>query len=204
MKIPGFVASLSRFLLILLLALAFAAGVVGAGIVSYQSEQIVRETRETPSGTALTIRQINEIPEATEPCAPEEAEWWNRVRKASNDLQKKNNEKLKTRFYLLLYEGQQKSYRIPLKDRPPQALVCIRPAFNQDRRHKVMGTVELSVEYRADASADDVQLIKGIRAEIDEAAIRAASQTVFLPAVKNGAFVTERGKVEYKFYKSGI
>jgi TonB family protein len=200
MKIAEFVASASRFLLSLLLALAFAASVVWAGVVSYQSEQTVRETRQTQSGEELTIRTIKEIPEPTEPCAPEEAEWWNRVRKAGLDLQRKNNEKSRTGFYLLLYEGQQKSYRIPLKDRPPQTLFGASPAFNRDRKQRTRGTVELSVDYRADGSVADVQVIKGVRSDIDASAIHATSQIIFLPAIKNGAFVTERGKIEYKFY----
>lgn len=199
MKIPGYVASLSRLLLNSLLAFAFVGEIAVAGAVSYQREQTVRETRETNSGTEFEIRKIIEIPEATEPCAREVSEWWDRLRKAGYDLQKKNDEKSKTRFYLLLYEGQQKSYRIPLKDRPTQRLVGGRPVFNLDRKHKISGSVELSVEYRADASVADIQLIKGIRAELDETAIYATRQIVFLPAVKNGAFAAMQGKVEYKF-----
>jgi TonB family protein len=199
MKIAEFAASASRFVLSLLLALAFAASVVWAGVVSYQTEQTVRETRQTQSGELLTIRTITEIPEPTEPCAPEEAEWWNRVREAGLDIQKKNNEKSRTRFYLLLYEGQQKSYRIPLKDRQPQTLFVGRPAFNSGLRQRMRGTVELSVEYRADGSVADVQIIKSVRSDIDASAIHATSQIVFLPAIKNGAFVTEQSKVEYKF-----
>jgi TonB family protein len=63
----------------------------------------------------------------------------------------------------------------------------------------VSGTVELSFEYRADVSVDDIQIIKGLRSDIDAAAIHATSQIVFLPAVKNGAFAAMQGKVEYKF-----
>jgi len=199
MKISRLFASRSRFLLTLLLAMSFVAEVKMAGAVTPQSKQTVRETRQTQSGVTVVIREINEIPEATEPCAPEVSEWWNRVRKAGYDLQKKNDEKSKTRFYLLLYEGQQNAVRIPLKDRPAQRLAGISPALNPDRRQRVSGTVELSVEYRADASVADIHLIKGVRSDIDAAAIQATRRIVFLPAVKNGAFVTEREKIEYKF-----
>ncbi|MGH9835776.1 MAG: energy transducer TonB, partial [Blastocatellia bacterium] len=141
----------------------------------------------------------NEIPEAAEPCTPEESEWWERLRKAGSDLQKKRDEKTKKRFYLLMYEGQQKAYRIPLKDRPPQTLVFGRSAYNIDRKNMITGTVVLSVEFRADSSVGDIQIIKGLRSEIDENVILATRQCVFLPAIKNGAFVNHRENVETKF-----
>ena len=191
---------LSSLSLFLSLSFSFFTGVDKAKAVSFQSKKVVRETREYQSGrVVVNLHEINEIPEASEPCEPENLEWWNRLRKTGSDLQNKYDEKLKTRFYLLLYEGQQKSYRIPLKDSPTQKLFGGRPIINLDRKHKSSGTVVLSVEYRADGTVADVQLIKGLSSEIDEALIRATRNVVFLPAIKNGAFVTEQGKVEYKY-----
>lgn len=48
-------------------------------------------------------------------------------------------------------------------------------------------------------SLADIRIIKGLRSDIGAAAIHAMSQIVFPPAVKNGAFATEPGKVEYEF-----
>jgi hypothetical protein len=98
-----------------------------------------------------------------------------------------------------MYEGQQKAYRIPLKDRPPQTLVPGRAAYNLDRKNMITGTVVLSVEFRADSSVGDIQVIKGLRSGIDENVIHATRQNIFLPAIKNGAFVTYRENVETKF-----
>jgi hypothetical protein len=102
MKIPGLVTSLGRFLLGLPLALSFAVEIAAEGAVSPQSKQTVRETLRTQSGVNVVMREINEIPEATEACAPEVSEWWNRVRKAGYDLQKKPDGKSITRFYSAL------------------------------------------------------------------------------------------------------
>lgn len=190
MKILKFVASSSWFLLNSLLVLSFGSDVIGVGPVSYQGEKIVR------GGDRVSI--YPEIPEATEPGTPEEYEWWERLRKSGNDLQKKGDEKTKKRFYLLMHEGQQKAYRVPLKDRPPQTLVSGRI----DRKNIITGTVVLSVEYRADLSVGDIQLIKGLNPELDENVILATRQSVFLPAIKNGAFVTHREEnAEFKFWR---
>jgi len=198
MKIPRFVPSSSQVLLNLLLVLSFFSNITGAGHVSYQGEKIVRE-RDTD-----TVRKYDEIPEATEPGAPEKYEWWERLRKAGNDLQKKPDEKTKKRFYLLMYEGQQKAYRIPLKDRPPQTLTYQTRAFGAlgriTRENNIKGTLVLSVEYRADSSVGDIQVMKELRPEIDENVILATRQSVFLPAIKNGAFVTQRRNFEIKFF----
>lgn len=189
MKILRFVPSSNRFLLISLLVLSFGSKDTGAGHLSYQGEKIIRERN--------TVRIYNEIPEATELGTPEEYEWWERLRKAGNDLQKKHDEKTKKRFYLLMYEGQQKAYRIPLKDRPPQTLA----SGKIDPKNIITGTVVLSVEFRADLSVGDIQVIKGLRSELDESVILATRQSVFLPAIKNGAFVTHWENAEFKFWR---
>jgi hypothetical protein len=184
----------SWVLLNLLLILSFVADVAGVSHASSQDKKIVRQT-----GSGIDIVSYNEIPEATEPCTPEESEWWKRLRQLGNDLQKKRDEKTKKRFYLLIYEGQQKAYRIPLKDRPPQRLVFGNPTYNRDK-YKVKGTVELSVEFRADSSVGDIQIISGLGPVVDESVIHATRQTVFLPAIKAGAFVTQRGNIGFKFW----
>jgi hypothetical protein len=194
MKTLWLVVSSSRVLWNSLLVLSFALTAPGAGQVSSQDKKIVRETE-----SGVELRTYQEIPEATGPCAPEACDWWNRLRQAGNDLQKKSDKKAKTNFFLLLYEGQQKAYRIPLTDKPPQMLVAGKPTYNMDRKNVITGTVVLSVEFRADASVGEVRLIKGLGTRIDEEVIRTARQSVFLPAIKNGAFVTHWENVETKF-----
>ena len=196
MNILGFVVPSSRFLLNSLLVFSLLSAVAGAGSVSYQSKAAVRKTE---SGVEVRIG-FNDIPEATEPCTPEESDWWKRLQKAGNDLQKKSDEKSKTRFYLLMYEGQQKAYQIPLKDRPPQILVWGRQPILPEiaLRNHITGTVVLSVDYRADGSVGDVEIVKGLGFGIDENIIRANRQHVFLPAVRNRAFVGQRDNVKFE------
>ena len=134
--------------------------------------------RKTES--SVEVRAVNDIPEATKACTPEESDWWKRIRKAGNDLQKKNDEKSKTRFYLLMYEGQQKAYQIPLEDRPPQILVFGRPPIYPERalRNHITGTVVLSVDYRADGSVGDIQIVKGLGFGIEENIIQINSTEI--------------------------
>ena len=141
------------------------------------------------------VSTYNEIPEATEQCSEEEKRWWDSLRKTGNDLQKKKDAKSQTKFAVIFAEGLEKGYRIPLKDRPPQALLLGRVVFPdvvlaRARTMGLKGRIEFSIEYRADGSIGDVNVVKGLDKEMDRYAVQAARQNIFLPAV-NGAFVTE-------------
>lgn len=204
MKIPRFPVTSSRVLSNAPLVFLIGSAVAGAGF-SNQSEMVVRKpesgsVRKTESGSEVRTG-FNAIPEATEPCTAEESDWWKRIRNAGNDLQKKSDEKSKKGFYLLMLEGQQKAYRIPLKDRPPQILVFGREPIRQDiaQKNHITGTVELSIEYRADGSVGDLQVVRGLGFGIDENVIQATRQYVFLPAVKSRALVSERRNVKIEF-----
>lgn len=161
--------------------------IIGVGNVICQETKTVRKD----GGSVLAISIYKEIPEATEQCAPAECEWWKQFRDAGNDLQQKGNEKSNRKFVMLFVEGLEKSYRIPLKDRPPQVLFSVRPApLNPGVRMK-NGKVALSVEFRADGSVGEIKLVKGLRPDMDERCVQATRQIIFLPAVKDGVFVTE-------------
>lgn len=162
--------------------------------VSDQDKEITRQT-----GSGVGIYLYKEIPAATEPCTPEEAEWWKQLRQTGNDLQKKNDKKSKTKFLLLLQDGQQKAYRVPLKDRPLQILVPGELTYNRDK-YKVSGAVEFTVELRSDGSVGDVKIIKGLDIVIDEDVVSAWRKIIFLPAIKNSNFVTHQGSFQVKFW----
>ncbi|MFY9622453.1 MAG: energy transducer TonB [Pyrinomonadaceae bacterium] len=170
--------------------------------VSAQSKKTVVTTR-TSSGTSVTLKNYEEIPEGTEPSTPEEAEWWKKVRKTGNDLQKNGGEKTRSKFFQLLAEGLQKRYRIPLKDRQPQVLESGNVVYPElarlVRTHKIVGTVGFVVEYRADGSVGEVKIIKRLKLGLDESVVRAQFQQVFLPAIQNGAFVTAYREAEIRF-----
>jgi len=198
MKSLRSVVSSGRFLLNSLLVFSLVSPLVSAASGPCQSKTVTRN----PGYDSFTAREDLEIPKATEPCTPEECEWWERVRKAGHGLYyKKSDKKSITRFYLLLYEGLQKEYRIPVKDSPHKVLV-FRSASptNRNSKFRITESVVLSVELRADASVGEIQVQKKTRIKIlDEQVIRSARQQVFLPAIKDGAFVTSVENQEIKF-----
>jgi len=117
--------------------------------------------------------------------------------------QKRNNKSIleaRNKYFVLLYEGQQKGYLVPLKDRPPQSLVLGMPAYPYiAKKNRINGEVVLSVEISNDGTVGDAQVTKGLGWGLDQSAIQAARQAVFLPAIKNGGFVAEQSTLKFKF-----
>lgn len=167
----------------------------GGNVICQETKTLTKRT-----GSDLTIGTYKEIPEAAEPCTPAECEWWKQIREAGNNLLRKGDDKSKKKYVLLFVEGMEKTYRVPLADRPPQLLVSARPTQPaQDIRPK-NGKVELSVEVRADGSVGEVKVVKGLRSDMDQHCIQPQRQSIFLPAVKNYAFVTEWQKAACTFW----
>lgn len=162
------------------------------------------KTVTTYRGSSVMVRSYDEIPEATEECSPEEKQWWDTLRKAGNDFQKKLDKKSHTKFAELFSHGLGKGYRVPVKDRPPQVLLSGRPVFPDSliprlRMQGKYGSIELSIEYRADGSIGEVILLKGLDKELDKYVVQAARQNIFIPAIKDGAFVTDWQPGGFKF-----
>lgn len=152
------------------------------------------------SGSGVTINTYTEIPEAAEPCTPDECDWWKQLRQAGNNLLRKGDEKSKREFVTLFVVGLEKSYRVPVKDRPSLSLATVRPG--QPRKGVIPrnGKVELSIEVRADGSVGDVKVIKSLRSDMDRLCIQPQGQSIFLPAVKDHAFVTEWQNASCSFW----
>lgn len=187
----------SRFLICIVLVLW------SVGFASGQKEQRV----VLIDGPSAQVRMLTEIPEATEPCAPAECEWWNRIRKANSDLNlayKRRDEKskwaAKERFFLLLHERREKAYRVPVKDRPPQSLITAQPRYPMvAQKNRIEGKVKLSVVIGDDGLVTDIQVIDGLGWGLTESAIQSTRQELFLPAVKDGAFVAHKAPIEVGF-----
>jgi hypothetical protein len=159
------------------------------------------KTRTTIAGSSVSVFTYKEIPAATGPCTSEECDWWNRLREAGNKLLRKGDEKSKNVFATLFVEGIVKSYRAPSDDRPSQVLFS-RPVQIADLPLKPNGTVRLSVEFREDGSIGDVNLLDGLRSDVDKRCIREARNVLFLPAVRDRKFVTEWKTPQYKFFNA--
>jgi hypothetical protein len=168
-------------------------------IVAHASAQDTK-TKTTTTGSAISINTDKEIPAATEPCTPEECDWWSRLREAGNKLLRKGDQKSKSVFASLFVEGIEKSYRVPLADRPPYVLVfaptCLQPSDLPAKQRN--GTISLSVENRADGSVGEVKVVNGLRPEADRRCIQSARNIIFLPAIKDRQFVTQWSPTQYK------
>jgi TonB-like protein len=178
---------------------------LAASILSPSDNVICQEkTIKSNKGSTVLVSTYNEVPEATEQCSQEEKQWWDSLRKAGNDLQRKMDKKSQTNFGVLFAEGLEKGYRVPLKDRPPQVLLIGRVVFPdllvaRARAKGLKGRIDLSIEYRADGSIGDIKIVKGLDKEMDRYAVGAARQNIFIPALKNGVFVTDWGSGGLKF-----
>jgi len=133
-----------------------------------------------------------QVPEATQPCTAEVAKWWQEVRLAAREVcDGKKHATAKERLRRLLAEGQAKSYRAPIEDSPTVILYLAPPTYTDEaRRNKTRGNVNLRVEFRSDGAIGEVKVVSGLGDGLDEQAIKAVRQTIFLPGVKDGMFVT--------------
>ena len=158
------------------------------------------KTRRTDAGSSVSIWRYTEIPAATEPCTSEECDWWNRLREAGNKLLQKGDQKSSRAYANLFVEGIEKSYKVPLADRPAKPLFFVHPAQTDLPPQQRNGTVRLSVEYRADGSVGEIKLLSGLGTRVDQRCVQAARNVIFLPAIKDRQFVTEWHTPEYKFF----
>ncbi|MGH9881982.1 MAG: energy transducer TonB, partial [Pyrinomonadaceae bacterium] len=152
-------------------------------------------------GRILVLPVRREIPEATLPCTPAEAKWWQELRAAADAVKKSRaHKKEKESFMRLLLEGQEKSYQPPVPDVKPFFLYKAEPKYTERaRQDKIGGRVVLRVELRADGFVGEVEIIEGLRADLDERAADAARNSIFLPAVKNRQFVPFHVQMEMFF-----
>lgn len=170
-------------------------------LVSLGSKVICQPTKTVRknSGSVVTIVSFTEIPVATEPCTPSECEWWQNMRSAGSDVQRKGDKKSIRKFVNLFIIGIEKSYRVPIKDRPSQGLTSSLQRPFGPGVVPVNGTVELSVERRSDGSTGDLKIIKSVRRDVDDLCARGYRSAIFLPAVKDNFFVStwEKGECTY-------
>jgi TonB family protein len=105
------------------------------------------------------------------------------------------------RFRKVLEEGRVKAYSIPVEDLArPVILHMGRPDYTDlARKDKINGRVSVRAEFLADGTVGDVMVLAGLKDGLDEEAIKAVRETIFLPAVKDGMFVTKWNAVDLDF-----
>ncbi len=86
----------------------------------------------------------------------------------------------------MLREGIEKSYSIPIPDRPPIFLYFGRPNYTEEaRRKKIEGNVSVRLRLEADGTIGEVQVVSGLGEGLDEEAIKSMRQILFLPAISS-------------------
>ena len=159
-------------------------------VMPYLSEQDPQEP--DPEKAALAALRRRKVPEASLPCSPAEAEWWERVRTASTKIQNHRGGGIEN-LMKLLQEGRDNSYKVPIPNRGITILQRAPPNYTEEaRRQGISGSIAMVAELKSDATVGEVKVVEGLAAGLDESAIEAARSTVFLPAVKDGQFVTVR------------
>lgn len=96
------------------------------------------------------------------------------------------------RYGQALAEGQAKSYRAPIEDSAkPVVLSAGAPRYTElARKNKVQGKVDMQAEFRSDGKIGEVKVVSGLKDGLDEQAVKVTRETLFLPGVKDGMFVT--------------
>jgi TonB family protein len=142
-----------------------------------------------------------EIPDASLPCTPEEAKWWQDLEQAAKAVKREKGRRKEAQAFLELMQlGQEKSYQPPVPDTKPFILSKYPPAYDeQARAQKINGVVTLSVELRADGFIGEVGIARGLGHGLDERAADAARRTIFLPAIKDRKFVPYKVLMEMSF-----
>jgi TonB family protein len=140
---------------------------------------------------ALDALRRKEVPEATLPCTPDEAKWWEEVRAASR--QAVRGGQAAEEFVRLIKRGRDRSYAAPIPDRGITILRRVPPRYTDEaRRLKISGGIAMVVEFQRDGTIGEIKIVKGLGAGLDEKAADAARQIVFLPAVKDAQLVSTR------------
>jgi TonB family protein len=83
-----------------------------------------------------------------------------------------------------------------------KALIVMRrePQYTEEaRQNHISGTVELKAVLSSSGKITDVEVLKGLSHGLTEKAIEATRQTMFIPAMKDGKYVSQRIMMQYGF-----
>lgn len=141
------------------------------------------------------------VPEANLPCSAAEAAWWKSLREAGDEVRSSRGDKKSSReFVELISEGLTKSYLPPVEDRKPVILSKAPPHYTNDaRQRRITGTIIMKVELLPNGTVGEVKLTNTLGGGLDEKAVEAVRNTVFLPAVKDRNFASYKLMIEMNF-----
>ena len=131
------------------------------------------------------------IPTANLPCSPEECDWWTSLREAGEKVFKsKGSPKQVERYSTLFQEGVTKGYQLPLDNSKVVILHKAIPHYSElGRQRQISGVVKVRAMLLANGTVGPVTVVEGLGFGLDENAVDAVRQTVFLPMIKERKFV---------------
>jgi TonB family protein len=141
---------------------------------------------------AVKAVHSRDVPQASLPGTPDEANWWNDLRAAAKAINPARAGKAETeKLMRLIKEGNEKSYQIPVPDHHAIVLWRAVPQYTEEARLKMIkGSVGLAVELLPDGSVGQVKVAQGLDPGLDKMAVETARKLIFLPAIKNRKFVS--------------
>lgn len=108
-----------------------------------------------------------------------------------------------TNFLEQIAKGNKNLFPIPVIDHSTARPIVIhreKARYTEEARAaKIQGTVLLSLKFQSDGTITDINVIQGLEGGLNEEAIIAARKIVFLPAVKNGKFISGASRAEFQF-----
>jgi TonB family protein len=94
----------------------------------------------------------------------------------------------------------EKTYKVGDGVSAPQPIERHNPEYTQEAKTaKVEGTVVLNVEITAEGQVENVKVVKSLRPDLDEQAVKAAKLWKFKPAMKDGKPVRVQATIEINF-----
>jgi TonB family protein len=82
----------------------------------------------------------------------------------------------------------------------PMILIKAEPLYTQEaRRHLTRGRISLSAVFAASGRVTNIEVLAGLPYGLTERALETARKTYFIPAMKDGRFVSTRMLLEYGF-----
>lgn len=118
-----------------------------------------------------------------------------------DDLAKLNEEvsRAKQKYMGLIVKGTNGSYSVPIKDGGPIVLHFNQPRYSAAARAlAIQGVVKTRVVFGSDGQVKQVRIVKGIEL-LDEQALRAVYDLIYLPARVGGQFVAYIMPVDVEF-----
>ncbi len=99
-----------------------------------------------------------------------------------------------------LASAQEGPYKVGGDVKPPKLSHHVEPKYTQEARDaKIAGTVVLSIVVTTEGIADQIKVVKGLDAGLDDNAVTAVSQWRFTPGTKAGKPVAVQATIEVNF-----